>query len=153
MSSELQELEALLEELETKQLSNDELRRTAREFISKARRLVEGKSDLDRELTGEEIVTVARGIGWILSNSGVKKTQLRKFLDMVNRVKAHYDPNDAAALRYRMAYAVSRERGLRPFMDVVEPGLKRAKDKEDFKRLARLVEAVVAYHAFYGGRD
>jgi len=155
------------------------------EFVSTAQKLIEGKPDLASSLTGDEILAIAEGIGWLLSPEAgrkweelkrrykkglpreeadlgeVKKTQLRKFLDMVNRVKSEFDPDSAVMLHYRMAYAASRERGLRPFLTILEPalakiGARREKRKEaeaDFRRLARLVEAVVAYHAFYGGRD
>ena len=145
--SKAQELEELLKSIEAK--SNKD---KVEEFLSRSKDIIKSKSEL-RELKGEEIVAIARGIGWILTIEKVKKAQMRKFLDMVNRLKTQFDLDQAVMLRYRMAYAVSREKGLKVFMQIIEPALKKVKEKVDFERLARLVEAIVAYHAFYGGKD
>jgi len=169
--SEAQELEGLLEGIKVETRFENVVGK-AEAFLSKAEGIIKNKSKL-RELRGEEIVAIAEGIGWILSPEGgrrwrdlrnknqsvprefkeVKRTQLRKFLDMVNRLKSQFDLDSAIMLRYRIAYAAGREEGLKVFMKVIEPALRRVRDEKDFERFARLVEAVVAYHAFYGGRD
>jgi len=109
-----------------------------------------------RELTGDEIVYMAEKLGQELARKDVRASQLRKFLDAVNRIKARpkFDRNEALMLLPRLAYATYKQKGLAPLREVLDLALKeKVQNEEDFRNLARLVEAVVAYHAFHGGRD
>jgi len=57
-------------------------------------------------------------------------------------------------LRPKLAYLAGREHKLKPLMEVLDPAIKAgAQSKENFQKLVYLIESIVAYHRFYGGKD
>lgn len=94
----------------------------------------------------------------------VTMTQLRKFLSAVNSISNKIEaknkidnPDEIQYLRTKMAYQVGRadkkSKGAMEQMFVeLDPIISRInKNPEYFKRFAMLIEAIVAYHKFYGG--
>ncbi len=119
----------------------------------KIRELVEDTEKLGRKLAQEY---------------KLKTTQIRKFLDAVNRLKAKISgmtqlPEDVKAelhlLRPKLAYAAARQATnsnsgpVEPLKRVLEAALKMDMDMEDFSRLVQLIEAIIAYHKAAGGKD
>lgn len=102
----------------------------------------------------------------------LKTNQIRKFLTAVNTVTGKIDiyrvkseqaltlPEELAAevkyLKIKIAYQAGRERSVKEFVEKAE--LIRWIDEvgnsvERYEKFAKYVEALVAYHKFYGGRD
>ena len=103
----------------------------------------------------------------------LKTNQIRKFLTAVNTVTGKIDiyrvkseqqaltlPEELAAevkyLKIKIAYQAGRERSVKEFVEKAE--LIRWIDEigdsvERYEQFAKYVEALVAYHKFYGGRD
>jgi CRISPR-associated protein Csm2 len=114
-----------------------------------------------------ELVEDTEKLGQKLAQEKLKTTQIRKFLDAVNRLKAKIFgmsqlPEDVMAelhlLRPKLAYAAARQttnsgNPVEPLKRVLEAALKRDMDMEDFSRLVQLIEAIIAYHKAAGGKD
>ncbi|HNR69407.1 MAG TPA: type III-A CRISPR-associated protein Csm2 [bacterium] len=118
------------------------------------------------EFKGEELVSFADAIGRLLSSQPVdlKTSQIRKFLDAVKSIRSRgviektFDfRTEAMMMKPKLAYASgradSRRNGVQPFMDVILPCIDQIYKQEDFEQLANFVEAIVAYHKYYGGKD
>ena len=110
------------------------------------------------ELQAEDLVEYADKVGKFLESKGLKTSQIRKFLDAVNQIKARsfrerFDfEREAILLRPKLAWAAGgQKKQVEPLMRVLDPCMKRVKDEKDFANFARFVEAIVAYHRFYGG--
>lgn len=102
----------------------------------------------------------------------VKTNQIRKFLTAVNSLtnkitvyqaqtgEAKTLPNDIAAevkyLKVKIAYQMAREKDVKDFENEAKlspmiDGI--GTDATKYKEFAKYVEALVAYHKFYGGKD
>lgn len=99
---------------------------------------------------------------------GLKTTQIRKFLDAINRIKARIIgmstlPEDIQSelhlLRPKLAYAAARQAKdgdpgpVEPLKKVLEAALKKDMEMDDFFRLVQLIESIIAYHKAAGGKD
>ena len=116
-------------------------------------------------LDPDEMVRSADEIGKDLSHgrNSVKHAQVRHILDEVNRIRLEIRkrPGDLAGdllariklLKPRFAYLAGRDNGLKPLYSVLSPMIDKTTDRHDFNRFAEFVQAVVAYHKFYGGSD
>ncbi len=115
------------------------------------------------DMTAERLVETASQMGDFLANRvRLKTSQIRKFLDAVNAIKSKSiqkqqdDPffrSECMLLKPKLAYAAGRQEEVKPLMSVLVPCIDKVRDKEDFARFYRLVEAIIAYHRFHGGRD
>lgn len=118
-------------------------------------------------LQAEEIVGWAEKLGEYLVDQGLTKSQIRKFLDAVIRINnLHQEKIDyrahAMLMKPKLVYAVGKAKKIikgeeidpvGPLMHVLSPCIDKIYTKEDFDRFAQFVEAIVAYHKFYGGKD
>jgi CRISPR-associated protein Csm2 len=118
----------------------------------KTRELVEDTEELGKKLARD-----------------LKTTQIRKFLDAVNRLKAQPDRDknftekvkpELDLLRPKLAYAAARQRKgdkdpgpVEPLRQVLEAAIKKVDKPEDFTRLVQLIESIIAYHKAAGGKD
>jgi len=103
-------------------------------------------------------------------------SQIRKFLASVNALKNRVDvwksrvlreggepkelpaeiANEIKFMKVKLIYQSGRERAVRNFIDtskIIESIEQIGRDPRKFEEFSRLVEAIVAYHKFYGGRD
>lgn len=95
-------------------------------------------------------------------------SQIRKFFGELKRIQA--DPekyqDDVPLLKAKLAYAVGRstksirgqtrcETKIKEFNDELEKGINfiRPNEKKDFINFVKLVEAIVAYHKYFGGKE
>ena len=118
------------------------------------------------EISPLEIVRIADEKGKQFAN--IKTHQIRNFFSEINALKLSSDKQESeGALRTRivllkpkLAYATGRKPNeLRPFYELMTTaidGVMRS-DENHFKialnNFIMLVESIVAYHRFYGGRD
>lgn len=84
-------------------------------------------------------------------------TQLRKFFGVLKSIQANGYDNSTDQFRMllpQLAYAVGRDKKkskIVDFYDAISPLLKSdvVNNKDSFKNLCNLIEAIVAYHKFY----
>lgn len=114
-----------------------------------------------KNLPADELVNIAYKMGEHLKNLDLKTTQIRRFLDGVRKIDVQSDKGKnfksdlVVLLKPKLAYAAGRDQTkIMPLMQILEPAITAgAKTYEDFKRLLALIEGIVAYHRFHGGRD
>lgn len=94
----------------------------------------------------------------------ISTSQIRKFLSAVNKInnKINYQNNDdilsedivaeIAYMRIQFAYLVGRNKSLKELHEKLDDAIANInKNKNEFINFARYVEAIVAYHKFFGG--
>jgi len=134
------------------------------------------KSWIQEKITGDA-VEWAKSFGRFLqskdSSNPLTTSQIRKFFGELKRIQA--DPEkyqeEIPLLKAKLAYAVGRDAQVRydrrtktesltyktkikEFYEELEMGIDyiRIDNKEDLVRFVKIVESVVAYHKFYGGK-
>lgn len=94
----------------------------------------------------------------------ITTSQIRKFLSAVNCLEnkisscgQKLEPEIANEIKYlkvKLAYQVGRDnsKGLRNLYDEIEPLISQiGTSKDNYTKVARYIEAIVAYHKFNGG--
>lgn len=122
-------------------------------------------------LNADSLVELAERMGEILATRvRLKTSQIRKFLDTLHEIKskgtqrqesaggreqeaASFFRSECLLLKPKLAYAAGRQDEVKPLMEVLTPCIDKVRNREDFLRFYRLVESIIAYHRFYGGRD
>ena len=106
------------------------------------------------------------------NNIRLTKSQIRKFLTAVNVVKNKVDVEksksdnkdllsadmaaEAKFLKVSILYQAGREKAVKDFVDKAEIAkiiVDIGNDANKFNKFCKYVEALVAFHKFYGGRD
>lgn len=127
------------------------------------------------DYTTRELVEDTQKLGAQLAGRDLKTTQIRKFLDAVNQLKAKFKVYQTAEeteavkselplLRAKLAYATARQKKnndpgpVEPLYKVLDVAFKRVRPEneffaKDFTRLVQLIESIVAYHRYAGGKD
>ncbi|MBN2892497.1 MAG: type III-A CRISPR-associated protein Csm2 [Bacteroidales bacterium] len=127
-----------------------------------------------RDGINEEIIEWAKSFAEKLTPSDKSKlstSQLRKFFGEIKRIKADYKKNinDLPMLEAQLAYAVGRDKDekgrnktkIKEFYEELSKGIKavrkgeEANEKEkrnDFNNFVKIVESIVAYHKYFGGK-
>ncbi len=117
-------------------------------------------------LDSSRLVDIADDIGGKLARS-LKINQIRRFLDALRKIEQEYygvigseDPqqkekikHNLSMLRPKLAYAVGRDRSVKPLMTVLEPAIRAAANnpEQGFEKLLRFMEAIIAYHRYHEG--
>lgn len=120
-------------------------------------------SDLSK-VGAEKIVEISEKTGKHLASSraggiDLKINQIRRFLDEVRQIERtlknkKFDRDRVILLRPKLAYAAGREHKVIPLMNVLDPAIKSAaQSEENFNKLLRLIEGIVAYHRFNDGTN
>ncbi len=121
-------------------------------------------NDLAR-LKPNEIVAIAEDYGKKFAEN-VKTHQIRIVFSHINRMRLNFKnqkdfknvERDVFLLKPKLAYAAGRKKDelqeFNSFMQMaIDAVISSSKPEEAFQNFLELVEAVVAYHKFYGGRD
>lgn len=119
-----------------------------------------GKLDGLAEWEARNLVERADSIGRELKKKNVTTSQIRNFLDEVNRIEAEnrrskdsFDGSEVVFLDIQLAYAAGREDKLKDFARLFSAAIKQVRSKKDFDRFVKFTQAVVAYHRFHGGSN
>lgn len=132
-----------------------------------AKQIPQKIADLDADMANEFVKEKLFNID---PESGKKKSlittsQIRKFLSAVNCLENKISGceeqlpqdivNEIKYLKVKLAYQVGREKsnkGLKNFYNEIEPLISQIKEsKNNYTKVARYIEAIVAYHKFNGG--
>lgn len=113
-----------------------------------------------KDIPAEELISIAEKMGKYLKEMDLKTTQIRKFLDGVRKIDVQFNrgkdfnKDNVILLKPKLAYAAGRQHNVKPLMDILDPAITAgAESYESFKKLIALIEGIVAYHKFYGGKD
>jgi len=120
-------------------------------------------------ITGEvpiddDVIEWTKNFGKKLSPKGNDKykplttSQIRKFFGEVKRIQASFDKHkdDIPLLNAKLAYAVGRNSYSRIeyLYNELESGIKAINGNQDnYNRFVNIVESIVAFHKFHGGKD
>lgn len=122
-------------------------------------------------LSTDSLIELAEKMGEILATRvRLKTSQIRKFLDALHEIKSKgtqkpegarsgeqeatsFFRSECLLLKPKLAYAAGRQDEVKPLMEVLTPCIDKVRSREDFLCFYRLVESIIAYHRFYGGRD
>ncbi len=78
-------------------------------------------------------------------------SQIRNILDEIQRMR-QFDETKLHLLRPKLAYVAGRHGGrVKDFQKLLDSTI-RLTNKENFKNFKNFVEAIVAYHRYYGGK-
>ncbi|MEO0088632.1 MAG: type III-A CRISPR-associated protein Csm2 [candidate division WOR-3 bacterium] len=107
-----------------------------------------------KEGNAEELNNYAEELGKIFKE--LSTSQIRNILDEIQRIspqdKIENIKNKLHLLRPKLAYAAGRHKGrLKEFREVVEKAITYIQDPIHFKNFRNFIEAIVAYHRYYGG--
>lgn len=113
------------------------------------------------KVSAARIVEIAREVGEHLSPNGVdvKINQIRRFLDETRQIetetkRGNFSADRIVLLRPKLAYAAGRQLKVKYLMNVLDPAIQSAsQSKDNFFKLLRLIEGIVAYHRYYGGTN
>ncbi len=110
-----------------------------------------------KDFYGETLVKNAETLGKFFAEKKLTTNQIRKFLDAVNRLKLRKQKeplnfrDEAMMIKPQLAYAAERQKVVKPFMRVINACIDKVQDEKDLEIFVKFVEAIVAYHKYYGG--
>ncbi|ERM92365.1 hypothetical protein O163_05490 [Caldanaerobacter subterraneus subsp. yonseiensis KB-1] len=140
-----------------------------KQVIEEIEEIIQSKKDIG-ELSTKELIEYSEIVGAYLVEIGLKTNQIRKFLDSIRRLENNvarkvakngegsFSKEELLLLKVHLAYAAGRKREVKPFMRVISAVIDKAREEgkdgfEDFKKVVRFIESIVAYHKFYGGKE
>ena len=131
----------------------DGRRNTPRED-AEIHRIVEaiGRLDSFNSLSANDLIQHAKTMATKLGGEDVK-TQLYKVLATFRHLErefkgSRFDRDRVQLLTVGLVWASSKHQKLRPFFEVMDAAMNKVTSEEDFNKLVKFVEAVVAYNAF-----
>jgi CRISPR-associated protein Csm2 len=128
---------------------------------------LDGVQDLSK-LTPEDIDSIGDNFGHKLADKseGIKTNQVRNVFASVSslrtklRVNNKWNDeirNELVLLKPKLAYAAGRQKNVRVLYELLSKGIQATLNSENkeagLKNFIQMVEAIVAYHKFYGGKD
>ena len=114
------------------------------------------------EFKAQDLVSSAQVLGERLGGKpkgvDLKTAQIRKFLDAIKKLDSrttqeNFDPEKVILLKVPLAYAAGKQKKVKLLMEVLEPCIDKVNTHSDFKKIVQFIEAIVAYHKYYGGQD
>ncbi|SFE58576.1 CRISPR-associated protein Csm2 [Thermoanaerobacter thermohydrosulfuricus] len=137
--------------------------------VEEIEEIIRSKKDIG-ELSSKELIEYSEIVGAYLVAIGLKTNQIRKFLDSIRRLENNvvrkvakngegsFSKEELLLLKVHLAYAAGRKREVKPFMRVISAAIDKAREEgkdgfEDFKKVVKFIESIVAYHKFYGGKE
>lgn len=87
-----------------------------------------------------------------LERERLSSSQIRSFFDKVQAME-DFDNNQLQLLRPLMAYAAGRHQGkVKHLQGIIDQSINLVKDQNSFDNFKHLLEAIVAYHRYHGGK-
>jgi CRISPR-associated protein Csm2 len=125
------------------------------------------KIDIEKMADYNELVTKAKEFGERLKDRNVKRSQFRRVFTHIKKIQTNVESKklektadipgeilkEILLLKPKMAYTAGRHTNITDFYDVVVKFVNGMKTVTEFNRFYDFVEATLAYHRYYGGRD
>lgn len=125
-----------------------------------ARRMYEPiKSNWITDKADKELPIYTEKLGKKLVQNGLTNSKIRSIYGEIKRIQiGDYKKCESSffLLRPKMAYAAGREAknlGVQLFKFFFDDAYKYVNDEKTFKNFCNLIEAVLAYHKAYGGKE
>jgi len=114
--------------------------------------------EIIKEGNVEKLNEIAEKLGKIYADrrEGLSTSQIRSVLNEIQSMQ-RYDKNRLQLLRPKLAYVAGRHSRNAPiikkdFQPLMDQAI-RMVNEDNFKNFKNFVEAIVAYHRFYGGKE
>lgn len=107
----------------------------------------------------EEMIPFAEKAGEFMAKNGLTNSKIRSIYGEIKRIQMGEFEKEKAAfylLKPKVAYALGREKnneGLKLFNLVFNKVSTNVTNKKSYINFCNLIEAILAYHKFYGGKD
>lgn len=107
----------------------------------------------------QDMIDYTSAAGGKMFDNKLSSSKIRNIFGEIKRIQmGGYEKNKASflLLQPKMAYLVGRDSkniGIRLFRDIFEKASKLVSDEKTYQNFCNLMEALVAYHRFYGGKD
>lgn len=151
---------SLQNELKNQKMHNSVINKIPDIFVFEQKKRNAGK---DKEAPTKESAELlnesAELLGLLLRAFDIKTSQIRRYLDSLRRIKADnsiesFNASSVLLQQVKIAYAAGRNKDLDFLYEVMKSAITEgSKGYKCFEQLLRMVEAIVAYHKFYGGGD
>lgn len=152
-----------------KKLAEGQGKSPGQKAVEEIEGIIKSKKDMG-ELSNKELIEYGEIVGAYLVAINLKTNQIRKFLDAIRQLENNvvrkvvekgekdFSKEELLLLKVHLAYAAGREGKVKPFMRVVNAVIDKAREKgkegfEDFKKVVKFIESIIAYHKFYGGKE
>ncbi|MEM2191773.1 MAG: type III-A CRISPR-associated protein Csm2 [Archaeoglobaceae archaeon] len=106
------------------------------------------------------VLTVALLIAGFSRANDLKRSQIRKILDIMQNTKkkgklggvsSESVKKEVARIRYLLAYTSGRNSSVKLLQSAIDPLLAEIRNYEDFEKVYEFFQSVVAFHYFLGG--
>lgn len=107
----------------------------------------------------QEMVAFAEKTGEFMANKGLTSSKIRSIYGEIKRIQMGEFEKDKASfylLKPKVAYALGRDKnneGLKLFKLIFDKVSISVTDKNGYVNFCNLIEAILAYHKYFGGKD
>ena len=123
-------------------------------------------SEWVRKGADNEMIAYTKAAGKIMKNGGLSTSKIRGIFGEIKRIQVGGYDDDKYKMSFfllqpKVAYAVGREKksagrngntiGIQIFQDIFDKAARCVTDKNSYQNFCNLMEALVAYHKYFGG--
>ena len=107
----------------------------------------------------QEMVKFVEDAGKYMAKNGLTNSKIRSIYGEIKRIQMSEFEKEKTSfylLKPKVAYALGRDeknQGLRSFKEIFDTCFPYVTDTKSYKNFCNLIEAVLAYHKAYGGKD
>lgn len=106
----------------------------------------------------ENFNNFANNVGRYLEKKELSSSKIRNIYNEIKRIQMNYEEEKSSSylLRPKIAYAVGRDSknyGLQMFKIVFDDCFRCVAEEKHYHNLCGVIEALIAYHKYYGGKD
>ncbi len=107
----------------------------------------------------KEMVTFVEKAGKYMARNGLTNSKIRSIYGEIKRIQMSEFEKEKTSfylLKPKVAYALGRDgnnQGLKLFKEIFDNSFPYVTDTKTYKNFCNLIEAVLAYHKAYGGKD
>lgn len=105
------------------------------------------------------LVSYAEKVGEFLANNGLTNSKIRSIYGEIKRIQMGEFEKEKSSfylLKPKVAYALGRDEkneGLKLFKKVFDKAFESVTDQKSYQNFCNFIEAILAYHKAYGGKD
>ncbi len=105
------------------------------------------------------LVQYAEDMGKFMAENGLTNSKIRSIYGEIKRIQMGEFEREKSSfflLKPKVAYALGRDdknEGLRLFKLIFDEASKSVRDQKSYQNFSNFIEAILAYHKAYGGKD
>lgn len=107
----------------------------------------------------EAMVEYTQDMGKYMAGNGLTNSKIRSIYGEIKRIQMGEFEKEKSSfylLKPKMAYALGRDannEGLKLFKKIFDVASTSVKDQKSYQNFCRFIEAILAYHKAFGGKD